>query len=419
MDDQKPRIPGLRQIDNMADFLAKKPLETELGICVRARYRQFACVKCVDVCEVGAISFTNEPRELPAIDFAICNGCGACVTACPTGVFDYVGGLTDSDLLRKEAFSARAAADGELYFACGRVREELRTRAIEVACLARLHETLLVGAAKFGVTKAVLVSSGCSDCALRQADFIAGRVAAAAGLVKALGFKTTFTIVDEADMPNISGEAALIEKEQPTRRELLEGMAGFLRKTGASWAEEKLAPLLRIDRQVRKDKGFVYLVPHKRQLLQGLLRDVKIRGRASFPDLPIRAVDFDRDKCNLCGDCALFCPTGAAALEKHDDGDHLVFYSGHCVDCGLCAYACRPGALRLADTVDLADFCQGVGRALKSAQLRLECVICSDQFAGDRPIAVCPTCYELQKLQGYTDEDIAIMEPITIESEAL
>lgn len=418
MSDQKTKIPGLGKIETMADLLAKKPLGIEQGFCVRARFRQFNCTKCEEVCEPGVISFTSEPREPLEINFARCNGCGACATACATGAIDYVGGLTDADLLRKEVASIHISDDKELYFACSRVREELRTRAIEVTCLARLHEVPLVAAAQFQAKKIFLVGSGCRDCGLGQIGFIEKRLEAMAALTKALGYKTIFVLTDEAVVPEIDLETALLEKEQPTRRELLEGMAGFFKKASASWVQEKIEPVMRINRQIKKDKGFGYMVPAKRQALLNLIKDVKVRGKRSFPDLAIRGVELNAERCNLCGDCALFCPTTAIALEQHDDGSHLVFYPAYCVDCGLCEFACRPGAVRLTEKVDIGDFCRRRGRALKSAGVRLECVLCSAEFSSSKPVALCPTCFEMQILEGDTEDDVEMMEPIVIGSEA-
>lgn len=416
--EQRPKIPGLNKLDTMADFMAKKPLGLESRLCVRARYRQLECDKCTTVCTSGAISFSQRSTDPLEVDFTSCNGCGACVTACPTGVFDYTAGLTDFDLLKKAALSIKASPESQVVFACHRVDAEVRAKAIETVCLARLHETILVGVAKFEAEQVRLVSRACADCDFKEHAFIIERTAAAARLATVLGFKTAFKLVDEAEVAGLAGGPALIEKEQPTRRELFEGVVGFFKKTTVAWVDEKVAPLTRIGRQTREDKGFIYLVPAKRQMLLGLVKEIKVRGKATLPNLPIRDAVFDYDKCNFCGDCALFCPTTAVALEQHRDGDHLVFYAGYCVDCGLCEFACRPAALKLTETVKLAEFCRGQGRALKSAALKFECVLCGAQFAGSKPVAVCPTCYELQKLQGHSDEDIEMLEPTTIDGVA-
>jgi ferredoxin len=41
------------------------------------------CESCLDACSRGAITL----REAPEVDAMLCNGCGACMNACPNDVF--------------------------------------------------------------------------------------------------------------------------------------------------------------------------------------------------------------------------------------------------------------------------------------------------------------------------------------------
>jgi len=48
-----------------------------------------ACSTCVDVCEFGAISITEEAGiSYAVVNEALCKGCGTCATFCPTGAID-------------------------------------------------------------------------------------------------------------------------------------------------------------------------------------------------------------------------------------------------------------------------------------------------------------------------------------------
>lgn len=44
----------------------------------------------------------------------------------------------------------------------------------------------------------------------------------------------------------------------------------------------------------------------------------------------------DQEKCRLCGECYLFCPTGSI-LHK---GDHFEIDLTYCKGCGICARVC-------------------------------------------------------------------------------
>ena len=47
-----------------------------------------ACKQCMEACVPGAISFTNDLRE---IDWELCSGCLACAEVCPSGALEAVG----------------------------------------------------------------------------------------------------------------------------------------------------------------------------------------------------------------------------------------------------------------------------------------------------------------------------------------
>jgi formate hydrogenlyase subunit 6/NADH:ubiquinone oxidoreductase subunit I len=54
-------------------------------------------------------------------------------------------------------------------------------------------------------------------------------------------------------------------------------------------------------------------------------------------------IEFDDDKCILCGNCARRCP--AAAIEINKDKGELVFYPASCIICFVCAEACNKDAI--------------------------------------------------------------------------
>ncbi len=54
-------------------------------------------------------------------------------------------------------------------------------------------------------------------------------------------------------------------------------------------------------------------------------------------------VEFDDNKCTLCGNCARRCP--AAAIEINKEKKELTFFPARCIICEVCAEACRRDAI--------------------------------------------------------------------------
>ena len=70
-------------------------------------------------------------------------------------------------------------------------------------------------------------------------------------------------------------------------------------------------------------------------------------------------VEIDVQKCNACGMCATFCPTGALrrhVSEKRGDPIRALEFSAcDCVQCGLCVDVCWKEALALNAEVSTAE----------------------------------------------------------------
>lgn len=399
-DEEGLQIPGIDKLDAVSDLLAKKPLEMEPGLCTRARSRQSACDKCAAVCRLDAVSFDDDSGQPVVVDFARCSGCGACVTACPTGVFQYVGGLTDPDLVKKMAASLRDSDRKDLHLACHKVGEAVRANCFSLACHGRLHEGLLVAAARLGASRVRLVSRDCADCEAGDGRFLADYVKAVSQLSTALGFGTEFILTDEQGAAWNDVRTALIEKEQPTRRELFRGAFGLVGKATAGWVDDTLAPFAS-EQETAVGRRFLYRSSHKRQMLLGLIKEAKTAGRLDEPILPFADVTFTSDHCNLCGDCAFFCPTSALKLESgRSGGCELVFCAARCVGCGVCPIVCTKDALALGSAVNLAEIVAESGRLLKAATQKYECLLCGIEFFGAGPAPACPTCSQHTRLHG-------------------
>jgi len=59
-------------------------LKFDVGSCVRATSKFSECTKCIDICPVSTIEFSN---NIPAFIPSDCINCGGCVGICPTDAF--------------------------------------------------------------------------------------------------------------------------------------------------------------------------------------------------------------------------------------------------------------------------------------------------------------------------------------------
>lgn len=77
----------------------------------------------------------------------------------------------------------------------------------------------------------------------------------------------------------------------------------------------------------------------------------------AFPFAPAKThpnfrgcVEYDPEKCILCGICRHVCAAGAIQLRASEDGSGMqyVLWRNSCVVCGLCAHYCPTAALTLS-----------------------------------------------------------------------
>lgn len=136
--------------------------------CVPVQHRRSSCRRCVEVCPVDAIEY--EGRKLTLTN-AVCIGCGACATVCPTEALIPLDPTEAA--LKHRASSALKHNDGVACIACARIaaREGVSGDCFaEVPCLSRVNESLLLSLVAEGVSEVLLVDGGCHNCKYRDCD---------------------------------------------------------------------------------------------------------------------------------------------------------------------------------------------------------------------------------------------------------
>ena len=57
----------------------------------------------------------------------------------------------------------------------------------------------------------------------------------------------------------------------------------------------------------------------------------------------------EKEKCNYCGLCALFCPEGCITPNQEGNFEADLFY---CKGCGICARECWPRVIKMEEEVE-------------------------------------------------------------------
>lgn len=302
--------------------------------CARVRHRHASCAQCAVACTSGALAFRD---GVLVVNEALCVGCGTCATVCPTCAIE-ARHPADAQLLA----AARHALDGVVdesamvTFACHRAIAEApgacaAAGAIELVCLSRMEESLVMSLFADGAQRVRLLHGECAGCP-RENGFASIELVRQTmeKLIEAWGLTCVYDVEQvAAEQDSAAGCAGLpqvvaVDGEQPLR------------------ARPTVRPA-----HVQADGTLPHFVPLRRHALLDALAD--LGGKPATVELDTRLwghITIDMGKCRSCKMCAVFCPTGA--LQKYvGEGGHggVEHYPAECVHCGLCQDICPAGAI--------------------------------------------------------------------------
>lgn len=356
---------NVADIVEIAGSLEKSPIVVVRDRCVAVRNRNASCMRCIDACPADAIEVYANEIHLSA---SACVSCGACAAACPTEALVAIK-PSHADLLSSAA-QAAVCNDGRAVIACARRaarREADPGLFAEVPCLAFVGEGLIVQLAAYGAGEVVLVDGVCPTCKHGACDQGIDRMVAYAN-----------ELLGQTESPaRVSRMAAfpdeVLASEAPAsyganRREFFSEAVAAAKESALSAAKAAIRQELGIKEEAdaigeRLRVGVGGVLPQiDAPRHAGILDALDRLGWMPDGNVETRlfgSVDIDVGKCNACGMCAVFCPTGALRrddAESPDDPLHsLEFQACDCVQCGLCADVCWKKALKLGDRVDAAE----------------------------------------------------------------
>lgn len=357
-------------ISNMIDLIGRlesPAITVHQERCVLVRNRNAECLRCAEACTTGCISYDGERL---AISPEPCIGCATCATACPTCALE-AHRPNDDELLRQCA-AASSAAEGVACLACSQLLERARGRydvekVVPVKCLGLVEESLIVSLAARGVEEIVLVGGGCEQCAHARGWDVAQQVCdTARQLLQAWDASARVRIARKLPAA-VRAHGAVFDKE---RRAAFERGGREAARTGAVMTSVAVTEALGAPQRVEAARGLMkvmedgtlpHFVPDRRERLLDALAELGEPQDVMVDTRLWGHVVIDEGRCSSCQMCATFCPTGAIAKFRDDDGTFgIEHYPGDCVKCRSCAAICPQDALVLSEEVFAVDLLAGM-----------------------------------------------------------
>ena len=355
-------MPKLADIIEIAESMRAERIHVVPARCSAVRHRRATCRLCVDACITDAISVGRNKVE---IDPDLCVSCGSCTTVCPTEALVPLD-PTDAALAERAAAS-RETCGGEAVVACARIasrREADPARFAEVPCLARVDEGLIVGLVADGARTVALVDGTCETCKHRAADPAIGfTVDAANEILEVMGSHAR--VVRASAFPESALDDDASQLYGSSRRGFFGQATGAAKDAMGKTVEHVLlssaasVPSLRDMLKVGDDGALPQVDSERHTVLLDAMAELGAPASDELFTRRFGCVSIDREKCNSCAMCTVFCPTHA--LVKTDDeptekgGVVLEFSAMLCVQCGLCRDVCMKKCLEVSPAVPTAD----------------------------------------------------------------
>lgn len=338
--------------------------------CVLVRNRNAECLRCAEACASGCIAFDGEENRV-VISPEKCIGCGTCATVCPTCALE-AQNPDDRAFLASLAAAAQANG-GHAVVACDQmlVRAEGRydpARVVEVPCLGRVEESVLLSLAAMGAKRVTLVHGPCDQCEYHCGFSTASLVTETArtlldlwesAMELRISAKLPASVRREEAPDHDEGRRAFFTsaRDETRRAAAMAGDMALREALGEKEPEETEEPSYR---KVQADGTLAHYVPPRR------LRTLAALRRLGEPeDVMVGTrlwghVIIDADTCSSCQMCTVFCPTGALERFSRAGGTFGVSHApSACVKCRCCEEICPEGAISISDEIFAVDLLRG------------------------------------------------------------
>ena len=325
--DAAPRAALLESLPEMrGEFEKPKYFNYNPDICAHGRSGKRGCTRCIDVCPAEAIISIGETVR---VNPYLCQGGGACATACPSGAMTYaypvVGDLLQAlRLLLRDYRDAGGSAPSLMFHdsaSAASLERSLAAGMPERVVPVAIEEIGAVGmdtwlsCLAYGAEAVVLLT--CDQTPPQVVEALQEQVAIAQAILGGMGYA--------------ADRLRLVNGDQP---------AAALQALAAPPAG-----------QSRQAATYAAPAADKRGTLRLALQHLQSQAPAPKRVTPLAAgapfgeVRVDAAACTLCMSCVSSCPT--RALLDGRGLPQLNFREWNCVQCGLCERTCPEGAITL------------------------------------------------------------------------
>ena len=305
----------------LGEFEKPKFFEYNADICAHGNSGILACQRCITACPADAITSLKDKIEVNPF---LCQGGGACATACPSGAIQYAyPRLKDTLEKIKMMLKAYYAAGGEQAAIAFYAEEEASLyehAALEQYIPFQLEEIASVGievwlsAFAYGAHDVVLLTH--ENTLVEVNETIDTQMVYAQEIMAGMGYESSclHKLVVKSNSivssPKISNSFNVVT---PGKFIALNDKRSALRMA----------------------TDHLYLFAPQPQKITSLTAGA-----------PFGEVQVNKERCTLCMACVSVCP--AKALSDGNELPQLNFSEANCVQCGLCSSACPETALTLS-----------------------------------------------------------------------
>lgn len=329
--------------------------------CLANRYSGYNCNKCISACPFQAIQ-VNGKLEVKRAD---CQNCGLCVSVCPVEAFSFasVAQLTN-----------QVPKGGQVTLAC---QKSQMLDCFKFPCLGFLKEEMLLGLVLTCDRVMVIWDlARCRDCQAQAGQTIKDRLAKVSELAAALKKTAVLKIESEGI-------------QQVSRREFF----AFLKKQTKSTAVRVSVLPERGISQLRLGR---YISPSRRLFLEAVQGTVTETTEIRMPGQDWSFGNFRvTSQCNGCGECTLFCVSGALQMDKQQNEIRLTHETARCLNCGLCIAKCKKRAIVQEDSLDLNQVLSSKNVLLKTFTA-VSCTLCGRPVNSPDEISPSTLCDKCQ-----------------------
>jgi ferredoxin len=307
-------------VDLVGTFEKPKYFEYDASICAHGRSGQTACRRCIDVCPADAISSIGEAIEVAS---HLCQGGGACATACPSGAIRYVYPSAEDTLtlMRRllQVYRDEGGLEPVVLFHTSEagMPDTCGTNVLPIAVeeLASVGMDVWLSALAYGARTVLLLDDG--SIPTRVLSEIDTQLVTATEILAGMGYPAeSIQRITNADMEHSS---------QPVMPQIEH--AGY-----AATGGKRQTMFMAVD--ALYEQAFAVMTSQPEPMV------------ALTAGAPFGSASINESSCTLCMSCVGVCP--GKALQSGQDVPQVRFIESNCLQCGMCTVTCPEYAITLS-----------------------------------------------------------------------